>query len=83
MSKTISQLRVFSGVNICSGYAVLLCNQLELNESMIQIRQADDRGHVDNGWLHTNHTFVFAAYPGRRECASSNAAHHERTSRTK
>ena len=29
---------------------------------MIQIRQADDRGHANHGWLVTWHTFSFADY---------------------
>ncbi len=29
---------------------------------MITIRKADDRGHVDMGWLDTHHTFSFSDY---------------------
>ncbi len=29
---------------------------------MITIRKADDRGHVDMGWLNTHHTFSFSDY---------------------
>jgi redox-sensitive bicupin YhaK (pirin superfamily) len=29
---------------------------------MIQIRRAEDRGHIDHGWLDTYHTFSFGDY---------------------
>ena len=29
---------------------------------MITIRKADDRGHIDMGWLESHHTFSFSDY---------------------
>ncbi|MGA9033326.1 MAG: pirin family protein, partial [Sulfuricaulis sp.] len=34
---------------------------------MISLRKAQDRGHLNHGWLDTSHTFSFADYydPGQ------------------
>lgn len=58
MSEAISQLRVSSGFNRCSRYAVWLYDQLQLNESMIEIPKTEDRGPADNVWpIITTHVF--------------------------